>query len=105
MATLATARHLQSKEVKAGDLGRPRLSLPKLQGPRGIRLGDSRESVFRAIGAGELQDRQGDVETYNYYGLKPFAPDPGFPGGDQGFILQVTFTAGRLTRIHILEAS
>lgn len=105
IATLASARHWPVGERNVGDLARPRLSLASLRGPNGIRLGDTKKSVFRALGAGEFQGRRGDIESYNYYGLKPGKPDPGFPGGDQGFTLQVTFTGGRLTRIHIIETS
>ncbi|HXF82150.1 MAG TPA: hypothetical protein VNN19_05305 [bacterium] len=105
IATLASTGHWPAGEGNVADLARPRLSLASLRGPNGIRLGDTRQSVFRALGAGELQGRRGDIESYNYDGLKPGTPDPWASGGDQGFILQVTFTAGRLTRIHIIEAS
>lgn len=105
IATLATASHMQGEGVKVGDLGRSRLALATLKGPRGIGLGDSREGVFRALGPGQLQGRRGDIETYNYYELKSAAPGPGLPGGGLEFVMQVTFTAGRLTKIHILELS
>jgi len=101
--TLATAGHLKAEQLTVGDLTRSRLSLMSLRGPNGIRLGDSKGAVSQALGAGQLVDRRADVETYNHYLLYRYIRRTGC--ADEGFILQATFTSGRLTRIHILEAS
>ena len=89
--------------VQLTTLGRPRLSLTSLRGPNGIRLGDTRERVLRILGKGEGLDRRGNIETYTYINLHTPVPREGC--GVAGFILQVSFTGGRLTRIHIFEAS
>ncbi|MGH2348008.1 MAG: hypothetical protein ACRDFT_00920 [bacterium] len=102
-ATLATAGHAAADQIRVENLSRPRLSLTLLRGPKGIRLGDSKSSVFRILGAGELQGRRADIETYNYYDLYPQPRRPGCAVA--GFILQITFTGGKLTRIYVLEAS
>lgn len=107
MATLAAGNHLQAYlrayKLNVADLERPRLSLTSLRGPNGIRLGDSRATVFRAVGASEFDERRGNFETYSYFNLRPNVRRAGC--GDAGFIMTVTFTDGRLTRIEILEAS
>jgi hypothetical protein len=106
-AWLASESHknsaLDDVRLKAADLGRPRLSLTLLRGPKGIRLGDSRARVSEMLGGGELYARRGNVETYNYYNLRPAAP--GGDCGEAGFHFQVSFTDGILTRIWIIEAS
>ena len=108
-ATLATVGHLQAeqwhdKALTVKDLGRPRLPLKSLSGPNGIKLGDARNTVFRILGAGELAGRRGDIDTYSYYNVYPGAHSVGC--AEAGFfILQVTFTGGRLTKIHVREAS
>ncbi len=96
--------NLDDARLRAQDLGRPRLSLTSLRGPKGIGLGDSRVRVFALLGAGELQDRLlANVETYNYY-LPPAAKREGC--GEAGFFsVQVSFTDGKLTRLWIIEGS
>ncbi len=107
MVTLAAGNHVQGYlrlyKLNVADLERPRLSLTTRRGPNGIKLGDSRATVFRAIGVSEFHERRGNFESYGYFDLRPSVPRAGC--GDAGFIMTVTFTDGRLTRIEILEAS
>lgn len=106
-AWLASETHrnsaLDDARLKAADLGRPRLSLTSLRGPKGIRLGDSQARVFQVLGGGELYARRGNIETYNYYELRPTVPRGDC--GQAGFNFQVSFTDGKLARIWIIEAS
>ncbi len=87
-------------------LGRPRLALSSLSGPNGIKMGDPKDRIIRLLGKGSYSDGggvRGNVETANYYDIMKPAPREGC--GPAGFILQVSFTRGRLSNIYLREAS
>lgn len=82
----------------------PRVSLTLLRGPNGIRLGDSKKHALRLLGRQGYSDGlTGNVETINYFNVYAARPREGC--APAGFILQVSFTSGLLTRIGIIEQS
>jgi hypothetical protein len=78
--------------------------LASLEGPRGIKIGDTRDAVFRKCGSGQLNGKNGDRESYNWYFKEGYR---GKPRGDSepGFDMQLTFVGGRLVSIYLTEGS
>jgi hypothetical protein len=100
---LATERHKPDRQIRLTTLGRPRLSLLSLQGPNGIRVGDSRERVGKLLGKPVEISTRGNVETYYYIDVRSPLRREGCAVA--GFILQVSFIDGRASRIWMIEAS